>query len=214
IKARGKTSQAIRSLLALAPRTATRVTDAGDEEIARAAIAVGDRLRVRPGEHIPTDGVIDEGASGVDESMLTGEPFAVDKIAGDPVIGGTRNTQGSFIMRATRVGGRTRLSQIVDLVGRAQRSRAPIQRVADRVSAYFVPIVIVLAILTFFAWMWRGPEPRVPQALMSAIAVVIIACPCAVGLATPLSIMVATGRGATSGVLVKNAGALEAFALA
>src|SRR4029077_1727320 len=172
----------------------------------------GDHLRVRPGERVPVDGVIREGASAVDESMVTGEPMPVEKTAGDKVTGGTLNTSGSFIMQAERVGNETMLAQIVNLVSEAQRSRAPMQRLADKVSAYFVPAVIIAAILAFAAWASFGPEPRMAHGLVAAVAVLIIACPRALGLAPPMSIMVAVGRGAHAGVLVRNAEALEALA--
>src|SRR5205807_5577163 len=172
----------------------------------------GDKLRVRPGERIPVDGAILEGASAIDESMVTGEPMPVEKGAGDKVTGGTLNTSGSFIMEAERVGSETMLAQIVKLVSEAQRSRAPLQRLADRVAAYFVPAVIAVAILSFAGWILFGPEPRFAHALVAAVSVLIIACPCALGLATPMSIMVAVGRGAHAGVLVRNAEALETLA--
>src|SRR5690606_11655925 len=171
----------------------------------------GDRLRVRPGEKVPVDGVVVEGESSVDESMVTGEPMPVVRRPGDPVIGATVNGSGSFIMRAEKVGSDTVLARIVQMVAEPQRSRAPIQRLADAVSAWFVPIVIVVAVLTFFGWWMLGPEPRLPHAVVNAVAVLIIACPCALGLATPMSIMVGTGRGALSGVLVRDAQALEAM---
>ena len=172
----------------------------------------GDRLRVRPGESVPVDGVVLEGASAVDESMVTGEPMPVEKSAGDKVTGGTLNTSGSFVMHAERVGNETFLAQIVKLVSEAQRSRAPMQRLADTVAGYFVPAVIVAALLTFAGWALLGPEPRFAHALIAAVAVLIIACPCALGLATPMSIMVAVGRGAHAGILVRNAEALETLA--
>jgi P-type Cu+ transporter len=210
LRARSQTSGAIRSLLGLAPRTARRVrASGGDEDVALEAIQVGDRLRVRPGEKVPVDGVVVEGASAVDESMVTGEPIPVEKTAGDRVIGGTVNGTGSFVMRAERVGRETLLAQIVQMVSEAQRSRAPIQRLADLVAAWFVPAVVLVAIVTAIVWATVGPEPRAAFALVNAVAVLIIACPCALGLATPMSIMVGTGRGATTGVLIKNAEALE-----
>ena len=210
LRARSQTSHAIKQLLGLAPDTARIVNQNGDEnDIPLKAVHVGMLLRVRPGEKIPVDGVVTEGKSSVDESMVTGEPIPVEKEAGDKVVGGTVNGTGSFIMRAEHVGSETLLAQIVRMVSEAQRSRAPIQRLADIVSAYFVPAVIVVAIVTFVVWMLVGPEPRFVYALANAIAVLIIACPCALGLATPMSIMVGTGRGATAGVLVKNAEALE-----
>jgi Cu+-exporting ATPase len=210
LRARSQTSSAIRVLLALAPKTARRVHDDGsDEEIPLERVAVGDRLRVRPGEGIPVDGVVVEGASAVDESMVTGESMPVEKTVGSRVTGGTVNGTGSFIMRAERVGSETLLAQIVRMVSEAQRSRAPIQRLADLVSSYFVPAVVLIAVVTFIAWAGSGPEPRMAYALVNAVAVLIIACPCALGLATPMSIMVGTGRGATAGVLIRNAEALE-----
>jgi Cu+-exporting ATPase len=214
LRARGQTSSAIRALLGLAPRTARRVgADGHEHEVALDHIAAGDHLRVRPGERVPVDGVIVDGASALDESMLTGEPMPVDKAAGAAVTGGTLNTTGSFVMRADRVGRDTVLAQIVQMVGDAQRSRAPIQRLADAVAAYFVPAVIAVAIATFAVWAVAGPaEARLAHALVNAVAVLIIACPCALGLATPMSIMVGTGRGAAAGVLVKHAEALERLA--
>jgi len=210
LRARSRTGSAIRALLGLAPKTARRVRVGGaDEDIALAAVQVGDRLRVRPGEKVPVDGVVVEGGSAVDESMLTGEPLPVDKRADDRVAGGTVNGAGGFVMRAERVGHDTLLARIVQMVGEAQRSRAPIQRLADTVAAIFVPAVIAIALLTFLAWAWFGPEPRVAHALVNAVAVLIIACPCALGLATPMSVMVGTGRGAQAGVLIRNAEALE-----
>jgi Cu+-exporting ATPase len=213
LRARGQTSSAIRALLELAPKTARRVRDhGGDEDVPVDQISVGDRLRVRPGERVPVDGVVLEGASTVDESMLTGEPVPVEKAAEMRVTGGTINGTGSFVMRAQRVGGDTLLSQIVRMVSEAQRTRAPIQRLADQVAAWFVPAVIVVAVATFIAWSQLGPEPQLAHALVNAVAVLIIACPCALGLATPISIMVATGRGARAGVLIKQADALEMLA--
>ncbi len=210
LRARAQTSSAIRHLLGLAPKTARLVRADGTEiDVPVEQIAVGDRLRVRPGEKIPVDGIVVEGSSSVDESMLTGEPMPVEKQAGSIVTGGTVNQTGSFLMQATRVGQETLLAQIVRLVSQAQRSRAPIQRLADRVSAYFVPVVVVVAVLTFVAWSQWGPEPRLAHGLVSAVAVLIIACPCALGLATPMSILVGTGRGATAGVLIRDAEALE-----
>ena len=210
LRARSKTSSAIQALLALAPRTARMLAEDGTErEVEVARIRPGDRLRVRPGEKAPVDGVVLEGASSVDESMITGEPIPAEKSPGARVTGGTVNGAGSFVMRAERVGAETLLAQIVRMVGEAQRSRAPIQRLADVVSSYFVPAVVIVALLTFAVWSTAGPEPRMAYALVNAIAVLIIACPCALGLATPMSIMVGTGRGARAGVLVKNAEALE-----
>ena len=210
LKARSRTSSAIKALLGLAPETARLVEDNGNEtDIPLAHVHIGDHLRVRPGEKIPVDGEVTEGRSNVDESMLTGEPVPVEKTTGSKVSAGTVNGTGSFVMRAERVGSETLLAQIVKMVSEAQRSRAPIQRLADRVSAYFVPAVVIAAIVTFIIWMFLGPEPRFVYAFANAIAVLIIACPCALGLATPMSIMVGTGRGASAGVLIKNAEALE-----
>lgn len=212
LRARSRTSGAIRSLLDLAPKTARIVkTDGAETDVPLETVQPGNRLRVRPGEKIPVDGIVEEGASYVDESMLTGEPVPVEKTRGNNVAGGTLNTSGSFVMLAQRVGSETLLAQIVRMVGEAQRSRAPIQRLADRVAAYFVPAVVGTAILTFILWALIGPEPRMVYALLNAVAVLIIACPCALGLATPMSIMVGTGRGATAGVLIRNAEALEHF---
>jgi Cu+-exporting ATPase len=210
LRARSQTSGAIRALLGLAPKTARRLREDGTEEdIPLDQVSVGDRLRVRPGEKVPVDGEIVEGRSTIDESMITGEPIPVAKGPGERVIGGTVNGTGGLILRAERVGAETMLAQIVRLVGEAQRSRAPIQRLADVVSAYFVPGVIAVAVVTFLAWALFGPEPRMVYALVNAVAVLIIACPCALGLATPMSIMVGTGRGAMAGVLIKDAEALE-----
>jgi Cu+-exporting ATPase len=212
LRARSRTGAAIRALLNLAPRTARRLLDDGrEEDVALDAVRVGDRLRVRPGEKVPVDGVVLEGASSVDEATVTGEAMPVGKSAGDRVIGATVNGTGSLIVRADRVGAETVLSQIVRMVAEAQRSRAPIQRLADVAAAYFVPAVVLAAALAFAAWALVGPEPRLPHAIISAVAVLIIACPCALGLATPMSIMVATGRGATAGVLFRNAEAVEAL---
>jgi Cu+-exporting ATPase len=210
LRARSRTSAAIRGLLALAPKTARRVdSDGSEHDVPLEHVSVGDRLRLRPGERVPVDGIVLEGATAIDESMVTGEPIPVEKIAGAPVTGGTVNGTGTFVMRAERVGRDTLLGQIVRLVGEAQRSRAPIQRLADQVSSWFVPIVIAVAGLTFVAWSAYGPDPRLAHALVNAVAVLIIACPCALGLATPMSIMVGTGRGAEAGVLIRNAEALE-----
>ncbi len=210
LKARSQTGTAIRSLLGLAPSTARRVSPTGHEEdVPLATIKVGDLLRVRPGERVPVDGVVTEGASSVDESMVTGEPIPVEKDVKAKVIGGTINQRGSFVMKAERVGNETLLAQIVKMVAEAQRSRAPIQRLADVVASYFVPIVIGVAIVTFIVWSLFGPEPRMAFGLVNAVAVLIIACPCALGLATPMSIMVATGKAAQNGLLFKNAEAIE-----
>jgi Cu+-exporting ATPase len=210
LRARSRTSSAIRKLLGLTPTTARRIDAAGaEQDVPLEHVTVGDRLRVRPGERIPVDGVVIEGTSAVDESMLTGEPIPVEKSAASPVTGATVNGTGTFVMAAQRVGSDTLLAQIVRLVSEAQRSRAPIQRLADTVSGWFVPIVIVVAMVTFAVWAVVGPEPRLAHALVNAVAVLIIACPCALGLATPMSIMVGTGRGAEIGVLLRNAEALE-----
>jgi len=212
LRAREQTSGAIKALLDLAPKTARRLTEQGtDEDISIDQIVVGDRLRVRPGEKVPVDGILAEGHVSIDESMVTGESLPVSKEPGSKVIGGTLNTSGSFIMTAERVGRDTMLSRIVQMVAEAQRSRAPIQRLADQVSGWFVPLVIVIAIAAFIAWAVWGPEPRLAFGLVAAVAVLIIACPCALGLATPMSIMVGVGRGAQAGILIKNAEALERF---
>jgi Cu+-exporting ATPase len=210
LRARSNTSSAIRALLGLAPKTARVIrSDGREEDIALDRVVPGDRLRVRPGEKVPVDGVVVEGTSSVDESMVTGEPIPVEKKPGDRLIGATINGTGGFIMRAERVGVDTLLAQIVRMVSEAQRSRAPIQRLVDIVASYFVPAVILSAVITFIVWAIVGPQPRMAYALVNAVAVLIIACPCALGLATPMSIMVGTGRGATAGVLIKNAEALE-----
>jgi P-type Cu+ transporter len=210
LSARGRTSAAIRQLLGLSPKTARRIAASGEEEdIPLESLAVGDQVRVRPGEKIPVDGRIVSGQSSVDESMLTGEPLPVEKGAGDRVVGATINQTGALIIEAEHVGAESLLSQIVALVSEAQRSRAPLQKLADRVAAWFVPAVIGISVLTFIAWWVSGPEPRLAYALVNAVAVLIIACPCALGLATPISIMVASGRGAQLGVLFRNAEAIE-----
>ena len=210
LKARSRTGAAIKALLGLAPKTARRLREDGTEEdVPLDDVHLGDRLRVRPGEKIPVDGFVVEGGSSIDESMVTGESIPVEKHEGDKVIGATVNGTGSFVMQAERVGAETLLSQIVQMVAEAQRSRAPIQKLADLVAGYFVPIVIGVAIVTFIIWATLGPEPRLAHALVNAVAVLIIACPCALGLATPMSIMVAMGKGATAGVLFKNAEAIE-----
>ena len=209
LRARSRTGSAIRALLDLAPKTTRVVRDGQESDIPLDQVRVGDHLRVRPGEKIPVDGILLEGHSSIDESMVTGESIPVEKSAGDRVIGATLNASGSFIMRAERVGSETLLSQIVRMVSQAQRSRAPIQRVADKVAGWFVPAVIVIAGVTFVAWVMIGPEPRFAHAIVNAVAVLIIACPCALGLATPMAVMVGTGRGAHAGVLIKNAEALE-----
>jgi P-type Cu+ transporter len=213
LRARQSTSGAIRALLNLAPQQAHLLdSDGSEKDVALDQVKRGDRLRVRPGERVPVDGLIREGLSAVDESMVTGEPMPVEKSPGDKVTGGTLNTSGSFVMEAERVGSETTLAQIVKLVSEAQRSRAPMQRLADRVASYFVPAVILIAALAFFGWIFLGPEPRFAHALVAAVSVLIIACPCALGLATPMSIMVAVGRGAHGGVLIRNAEALETLA--
>jgi P-type Cu+ transporter len=209
LRARARTSGAIRALLGLAPKTARRITAQGDEDVAIESIAVGDLLRVRPGESIAVDGVVTEGKSFVDESMVTGESMPVGKDSGAKVIGGTINQGGGLVLRAEKIGRDTMLARIVDLVAKAQRSRAPIQRLADQVAGWFVPAVILAALLAFAAWMIFGPEPRFTFALVAAVTVLIIACPCALGLATPMSIMVGVGRGAQSGILIRDAEALE-----
>lgn len=212
LRAREQTGGAIRALLDLAPKTARRVhSDGTDEDVALDAVVVGDRLRVRPGEKVPVDGTLIEGRSAVDESMITGESMPVTKEAGAILIGGTMNQTGGFVMEAGKVGRDTMLAQIVRMVAEAQRSRAPIQRLADKVSGWFVPAVILIAVIAFAAWAAVGPEPRLAHALVAAVAVLIIACPCALGLATPMSIMVGVGQGARFGVLIKNAEALERF---
>jgi Cu+-exporting ATPase len=212
LRARSRVSGAIRALLGLAPKTARRVdADGGEHDVEIALVKAGDRLRVRPGEKVPVDGVVVQGSSSIDESMVTGEPVPVEKREGDKVTGATINGNGGFVMRADRVGNDTLLAQIVRMVMDAQRSRAPIQRLADVVSGWFVPGVVLAAVLAFAAWSLWGPEPRLAHGLVAAVAVLIIACPCALGLATPMAIMVGTGRGATAGVLVKNAEALERF---
>jgi Cu+-exporting ATPase len=209
LRARARTSGAIRALLGLAPKTARRIGADGDEDVAIDAIALGDLLRVRPGEKIPVDGIVTEGRSAVDESMVTGESMPVAKVPGAQVIGGTVNRSGGLVLRAERIGRDTMLARIVDMVARAQRSRAPIQRLADQVAGWFVPAVIAASLLAFAAWMSFGPEPRFTFGLVAAVTVLIIACPCALGLATPMSIMVGVGRGAQSGILIRDAEALQ-----
>jgi len=210
LRARNRTSSAIKALLNLAPKKARWIKDDGsEEEIPLDAVEVGYLLRVRPGEKVPVDGTVSDGRSSVDESMITGEPIPVEKSQGDTVTGGTINGTGSFLMKAERVGADTLLSQIVQMVAQAQRSRAPIQRLADVVAGWFVPTVILCSLVTFLIWFFFGPEPALAHAIVNAVAVLIIACPCALGLATPVSIMVGTGRGAQMGVLIKNAEALE-----
>ena len=212
LSARERTGDALRALLGLAPASARRVLDDGEEDVPLEQVQPGDRLRVRPGESIPVDGVVLSGHSSVDESMLTGEPIPVEKTAEDVVTGGTLNRSGSFVMRAERVGGDTLLARIIDLVARAQRSRAPIQALADRIARWLVPMVVAVAVVACAAWLLLGPPPALSFAVIAAVSVLIIACPCALGLATPMSIMVATGRGARSGVLIRDAEALERFA--
>jgi Cu+-exporting ATPase len=209
LRARTRTGAAIKALLGLAPKTARRILDGTEEDVPLEQIAPGDLLRVRPGEKVPVDGTVVEGSSSVDESMITGEPIPIEKKKGDRAIGATVNGTGMFVMKAEKVGAETLLSQIVHMVAEAQRSRAPIQKLADIVAGYFVQIVVGIAVLTFIIWAWLGPEPRMVYALVNAVAVLIIACPCALGLATPMSIMVAMGKGATGGVLFKNAEAIE-----
>jgi Cu+-exporting ATPase len=212
LRARERTGGAIKALLDLAPKTAVRVTEAGaDEEVALDAIVAGDRLRVRPGSKVPVDGALVEGKSSVDESLVTGEAMPVAKAIGEKVIGGTINQTGSFVMRAEKVGRETMLAQIVQMVADAQRSRAPIQRLADLVAGWFVPVVIGVAAIAFVAWAVWGPAPALGYAMVAAVSVLIIACPCALGLATPMAIMVGVGRGASAGILIKNAEALERF---
>jgi Cu+-exporting ATPase len=212
LRARSRTGHALRALLQLAPRTALRLTPDGHErEVPLDQIHPGDKLRVRPGEKVPVDGTVVEGHSAIDESMVSGEPIPVEKLAGASVIGGTVNGTGSFVMRADRVGAQTLLAQIVAMVSSAQRTRAPIQRIADQVASYFVPAVLLAAIAAFTAWMLLGPQPHLAHALVAAVSVLIVACPCALGLATPMAIMVGTGRGAGAGILFRNAEALERF---
>jgi Cu+-exporting ATPase len=209
LRARSRTGSAIKALLNLAPPTARQVAPGGDHEVPLDQVKVGDWLRVVPGDKVPVDGVVVEGHSSVEESMVTGEPLPIEKAVGDKVTGGTVNGPGGFVMRAERVGSDTLLGQIVHMVADAQRSRAPIQGLADKVAGFFVPVVLATSVLTFALWMWLGPEPRLSHAIVNAVAVLIIACPCALGLATPMSVMVGVGRGAQEGVLVKNAEALE-----
>ena len=213
LRARERTGSAIRALLDLAPKTARRIAADGSEaDVPLDEVQAGDRLRIRPGDSVPVDGIVVEGRSSVDEAMITGEPVPVEKTEGDKVIGGTVNKNGSLVMQAEKIGAETMLSQIVDMVAKAQRSRAPIQGLADRISFYFVPMVIVVALLSFIGWALWGPEPSMIYAIVAAVSVLIIACPCALGLATPMSIMTATGRGAQAGVLIKDAEALERMA--
>ena len=213
LRARERTGSAIRALLDLAPKTARRISADGSEaDVSLDEVQAGDKLRIRPGDSVPVDGIVVEGRSSVDEAMITGEPVPVEKTEGDKVIGGTVNKNGSLVMQAEKIGAETMLSQIVDMVAKAQRSRAPIQGLADRISFYFVPMVIVVALLSFIGWALWGPEPSMIYAIVAAVSVLIIACPCALGLATPMSIMTATGRGAQAGVLIKDAEALERMA--
>ncbi|UCA46404.1 heavy metal translocating P-type ATPase [Pseudochrobactrum sp. XF203] len=213
LRARERTGSAIRALLDLAPKTARRIaTDGSEADVPLDEVQAGDKLRIRPGDSVPVDGIVVEGRSSVDEAMITGEPVPVEKTEGDKVIGGTVNKNGSLVMQAEKIGAETMLSQIVDMVAKAQRSRAPIQGLADRISFYFVPMVIVVALLSFIGWALWGPEPSMIYAIVAAVSVLIIACPCALGLATPMSIMTATGRGAQAGVLIKDAEALERMA--
>jgi len=210
LRARGQTSAAIRQLLGLAPRTARRISnDSSEEDVPLEDVRRGDRLRVRPGEKVPVDGVVVEGHSAIDESMVTGESIPVEKSPGDRVVGATLNGTGGLVIEAENVGADTLLARIVAMVAEAQRSRAPIQKLADTVSGYFVPVVVAIAVVTFLIWSWIGPEPRMAYGLINAVAVLIIACPCALGLATPMSIMVATGKGAMTGILFRNAEAIE-----
>jgi Cu+-exporting ATPase len=212
LRARSQTSAAIKSLLGLAPKTARRITpDGSEEDVPLTHVHVGDMLRVRPGEKVPVDGLVTDGESALDESMLTGEPLPVTKRAGDHLIGATLNTSGSLVMRAEKIGSDTMLSQIVQMVAQAQRSRAPMQRLADSVAGYFVVVVVLIALLTLLGWGMWGPEPSWALGFVNAVSVLIIACPCALGLATPMSIMAATGRAATTGVLFRDAGAIEAL---
>jgi Cu+-exporting ATPase len=209
LRAHSRTGSAIKALLNLAPPTAKQVAPGGDNEVPLDRVKVGDWLRVVPGDRVPVDGTVVEGHSNVEESMVTGEPVPVAKGVGDQVTGGTVNGSGSFVMRAERIGTDTLLGQIVNMVADAQRSRAPIQGLADKVASLFVPAVVAIAMLTLALWLWLGPEPRLAHAIVNAVAVLIVACPCALGLATPMSIMVGVGRGAQEGVLVKNAESLE-----
>jgi len=209
LRARSRTGSAIKALLNLSPPTARQVAEGGDQEVPLDQVKIGDWLRVVPGDKVPVDGVVVEGHSSVEESMITGEPLPVEKGVGDKVTGGTVNGPGSFVMCAERIGSDTLLGQIVSMVAEAQRSRAPIQGLADKVAGIFVPVVLAVSVLTFVIWIWFGPEPKLAHAIVNAVAVLIIACPCALGLATPISIMVGVGRGAQEGVLVKNAEALE-----
>ncbi|MCJ7815920.1 MAG: heavy metal translocating P-type ATPase, partial [Xanthomonadales bacterium] len=212
LRARSKTGEAIKSLLGLAPKTARRLTPCGHErDVPLDQLNAGDKLRIRPGEKVPVDGIVLEGSSSIDESMISGEPVPVAKAPGDNVIGATVNGTGSLVIEATRVGADTVLAQIVAMVAQAQRSRAPVQKLVDGVAAYFVPLVVIAAAVTFIAWAALGPEPAMAYATINAVAVLIIACPCALGLATPMSIMVASGKGAQVGVLFRNAGAIEAL---
>ena len=209
LRARSKTGSAIRALLNLAPKTARVVQNGEERDVPLETVQAGTELRVRPGEKVPVDGIVLDGKTSVDESMIIGEPIPVGKGVGDQVTGGTINATGSFLMKAERVGSDTVLARIVQMVAEAQRSRAPIQALADKVSGYFVPVVLAVALVTFILWAWLGPEPRFAHAIVNAVAVLIIACPCALGLATPMSVMVGIGRGAQEGVLIRNAEAIE-----
>jgi len=209
LRARSRTGSAIKELLNLTPPTARQITPEGDREVSLNMVKVGDLLRIVPGDKVPVDGIVVEGHSSVEESMITGEPVPVEKSVGDKVTGGTINGSGSFVMRAEHIGSDTLLGQIVKMVSEAQRSRAPIQGLADKVASIFVPVVLIISIFTFILWLWLGPEPKLSHAIVNAVAVLIIACPCALGLATPMSVMVGVGRGAQEGVLVKNAEVLE-----
>ncbi len=208
-RAHSKTNGAVKELLKLAPNTATLIINGSESKVKIEDIKVGDMLRVKPGEKIPVDGSISDGSSSIDESLITGEPIPVEKSEGEKVSSGSINGQGSFVMKAEKVGADTLLSQIIEMVNNASRSRAPIQNLADKISGYFVPVVIAISILTFIVWMIWGPDPKLVYAFVNAIAVLIIACPCALGLATPMSVMVGVGKGAKLGVLIKNAEALE-----
>ena len=208
-RAHSKTNSAVKELLKLAPNKAIRIENGQEVTIAIDKIKIGDLLRVKPGDKIPVDGTIHEGESSVDESMITGEPIPVEKSKGDQVTSGTINGKQSFVMKAEKVGADTLLSQIIDMVNKASRSQAPIQKLADKISSYFVPVVVIISVITFIVWAIFGSEPIYVYALVNAIAVLIIACPCALGLATPMSVMVGVGKGAQSGVLIKNAEALE-----
>ena len=209
LRARSRTGSAIRALLGLAPNTARIIRNGEESDVPLDEVRKGDRLRIRPGDKVPVDGRVLEGKTSIDEAMITGEPMPIEKGSGDRVTAGTVNQTGSIVIEAERVGSETVLSQIVEMVAQAQRSRAPIQGLADKVAAWFVPAVILAAVITFFVWWFVGPEPRLAYAIVNAVAVLIIACPCALGLATPMSVMVGVGRGAQAGVLIKKAEAME-----